>query len=57
MARVNPVVVVSQPIKTRLEEMRLAMVEAKGRTSITYMDVLEWLLEEHDRNAREEAGA
>jgi len=47
---------VSEPVKSRLDAMRDGMAAGLGRP-VTLNAVLEALLAEHDRNAREEAGA
>lgn len=52
-----PAVIVSTVIKERLEAMRQAMIEEKGRKSVNYSEVLERLLAEHDQNVRKEEGA
>lgn len=51
-----PVVKVSLPIKRRLDTLQAEARRRLGRT-VTLAEVIEALLGEHDRNAREEAGA
>ena len=46
-----PAIMVSTVVKQRLEDMRQGMIVAKGRKSVTYSEVLEALLAEHDKHA------
>lgn len=46
-----PAIIVSTVVKERLEGMRQAMIEVRGRKSVTYSEVLEMLLAVYDRVA------
>lgn len=51
-----PLVRVSDPVKNRLNVLQVEAQRRLGR-QVTLAEVVEALLGEHDRNAREEAGA